>query len=392
MAPHRETAMRARILSASLFLLFAVALAPAARAAKSVTVAELEQILEADRGQSDGRVAGQLSSLTLTERLSSARLEQGQSAFPGRRTRAALLLLADESAFLPLPPTDVASGPPPPLPAQGKLFDRVIGYVNKTTHNLPNFLATRTTSHFEDSLQPVGEMSSGVASGSPFHSFSPSSLHTQAATYLPLHFIGKSSVSVAYREGAEIATGHKGSNLDPGLTTRGEFGPILGIVVDDAVHSSIVWGYWQSTATGRIAVFRYQVPVAQSHYLVEFRYGHDLIQTHPAYHGEIAVDPVTGSILRLSIVSEMAPPFQIVGSGIVVEYSPIVIGDRTYICPVRGVALSKMPVLPEADVPSETPPIQTHLNDVAFTNYHRFRADARILSPEELQHLPESRH
>ncbi|MGA8109257.1 MAG: hypothetical protein WB974_07465 [Acidobacteriaceae bacterium] len=110
--------MRTQFLPARLLLLLGfLVLVPAAQAAKPVTVAQLEQILETDRGQSDRHVAGQLAGLTLTERLSAERLDRWKSTFPGRRTQAALLLLADESAFLALPAADIANDAPPPLPS-----------------------------------------------------------------------------------------------------------------------------------------------------------------------------------------------------------------------------------------------------------------------------------
>jgi CRP-like cAMP-binding protein len=61
-----------RILTASALLLLLIP--SIARAAKPVTIAQLDQILLADRGQSDGHVAGQLANLTLTERVTVQRL------------------------------------------------------------------------------------------------------------------------------------------------------------------------------------------------------------------------------------------------------------------------------------------------------------------------------
>ncbi len=383
--------MRVRLLSSRLFVLLLLAFAPAAQAAKPVTVTELEQILQADRGQSDRHVAGLLAGLTLTERLSSARLEQSESAFPGRRAQAALLLLADESAFLSLPAADISSEPPPSQAFQEQIFGRVFEYARRAVHELPNFLATRTTLHFEDSLPQVMEQARNAASSGGISALGVPSLSTEAVNYLSLHQAGKSSVSVAYRDGEEIDTA-RGGEHDLGLTTRGEFGPVLAVVLNDAAHSLVGWGYWQQTLTGHRAVFRYEVSPEKSHYQVGFHTGKDPVRSYPAYHGEIAVDPDTGSILRLSVISELAPPFQMIGTGILVEYGPVVIGDRTYICPLHGVALSKIPVLDSGTLPTQPMPIQTRLNDVAFTNYHLFRAEARILSPEESQHLPESPH
>jgi hypothetical protein len=70
-------------------------------------------------------------------------------------------------------------------------------------------------------------------------------------------------------------------------------------------------------------------------------------------------------------------------TAILVEYAPVAIGDQSYICPVRGVAFSKVPVTHEAAGPEASAVnVQTQLNDVAFTQYHLFLSQARIVTGE----------
>ena len=55
-------------------------------------------------------------------------------------------------------------------------------------------------------------------------------------------------------------------------------------------------------------------------------------------------------------------------------------GGKSYICPVRGVAISRLPTilrLPGWRSPAEVP--LTWLNDITFTRYHLFRAQVKIL-------------
>jgi hypothetical protein len=367
-------------------LLAVLLVAPLARAAKPVTIAQLEQILLTDHGQSDGRVASQLANLALTERVTAERLASWQAQFSGRRTQEALLLLADESAFQTLPASGLTGDPPPGLPAEGKILAAALAYTTQTLRNLPNFLATRQTLHFEASLDRVVEQARNSA-GSTMQSLGTPSLPIESVNYLPLHFIRKSSALVTYRDGREVLASHDSAVHYFGLTTNGEFGPILTVVLGDAAHSSVVWGYWQQHGDTRLAVFRYRVPVGESHYLVEYREG-GLVQSYPAYHGEIAVDPATGSIFRISVVSEPVMPFEPVASGILVEYSSVILAGRAYIVPLHGVALSKVPVLPGPETPpTAVTPMQIRLNDVAFTGYRLFRAEARILTNEESMHL-----
>lgn len=364
-----------------LTLFFLASLTPAF-ALRQVTVAEFEQILAAAHDKSDAKVAGQLAEFQLTERVSSIRLARWESDYPGPRTREALTQLADASSFLDLPAAEIPASPPPDREAQRQMLSRTIDYAAKTIHNLPNFIATRQTIHYEDSPAEQHIVASGASPGSNYHTMRTENFSTDITKYEPLHVTGKSSIAVAYRDGQEVpdVPGEKKQKHEPegiGLTTSGEFGPILSVVLNDAFRSHMEWGYWEHGPTGLIAVFRYLVPQTQSHYLVEFSHGPDLVRTDPTYRGEIALDPATGSILRLTVVSSLAPPFETINVAIRVDYAPVVIGNRTYICPAKGVALSKMPAAGSSQ--PTPPPLQTRLNDVAFTNYHLFRADARIV-------------
>ena len=89
----------------------------------------------------------------------------------------------------------------------------------------------------------------------------------------------------------------------------------------------------------------------------------------------------TGAILRISVMSELPPPYQAMRTAILVEYAPVTIGEQSYICPVRSMAFFKIPV-PHAAAAQEGSAIsvQTQLNDVAFTQYHLFRSKARIVT------------
>ena len=177
--------------------------------------------------------------------------------------------------------------------------------------------------------------------------------------------------------------------LDPkveGLVTAGEFGPILSVVLGNALRSQIYWGHWEQgahglPASGYEAVFRYIVSKAVSSYMVGIPLRKSIERVHPAYHGEIALDPATGAILRITVASDFEPPDQLVNSSMEVEYSSIPIGSRSYISPVRSLALYQAPVAhgnDEAD--DDASPVQTQLNDVTFVDYHLFRSESRVLT------------
>ncbi|HVT96678.1 MAG TPA: hypothetical protein VHE33_04175, partial [Acidobacteriaceae bacterium] len=191
------------------------------------------------------------------------------------------------------------------------------------------------------------------------------------------------TTQVTYRNGHEVAATTEANERELeriGLTTKGEFGPILVIVVSDALHNKLYWDHWEMGGAGRIAVLRYTVPQEGSHYSVSYpsESGRQLIS--PAYHGVLAFDPETGTVFRLTVVADTQPPYQHIQVGIVVEYGSVLLGDKTYICPVHAVALSRQPT---EGTNVTSPPLRTCLNDVKFTGYHLFHADARIVSSKD---------
>jgi hypothetical protein len=200
---------------------------------------------------------------------------------------------------------------------------------------------------------------------------------------------------VTYRDGNEVPYESAGKlKQEPAfsLTTTGEFGPILVVVVGDALHGKLHWLRWEQGESGAAAVFSYAVPQTDSHFMVGLSAKSEADGILPAYHGEIAIDPATGAIVRLSQFADMTAPHQEMRAQIVVEYAPVTIAGRSYVCPVRGVAFSQFPV-PTHYGPTglhgvqvtgtddqNSWPTKTELNDVAFTNYHEFRADVRIVT------------
>lgn len=360
-----------------LLLMLAVGLAAPswAAAGKSgqVTVAQLSQFLAGAHGQSDGKVAKRLADMELTERVSSAQLARWEASFPGRRCREQLTLLADRSAFLQPPAADILADAPPDQQAQGAMLSSAINYVVNSLERLPDFYATRTTEHFEDNPAHT--------TMAPNALLGPLGMSLRGVAYVPLHETDQSSVHVRYQDGAEMRGKERMDRAElgrpsAGLTTAGEFGPILSIVLDDAMHGSITWGYWQRLGQARIAVFRYAVPPGQSNYVLSLKQGvADADKLFPAYHGEIPIDPSDGTIWRITVVADPDNSSKVKGSAIAVDYGKVQLGGKDYICPLKGVAILKMDI--------ETGPgqsaIQTELNDVSFTGYHVARGDLTIL-------------
>jgi VWFA-related protein len=355
--------------------------------ARRVTVAELEQTLAAAHSMRDAEVARQLSDLELTEQLSTAKLDRLETDLPGEKSRQALMILADASACLDPPAAEISNQPTPDVATQRKILALTVNYVTQTLHQLPNFFATRVTRSFEDT--PAVQLEIGAGDINP------------NAAYLPIHLVGDSKATVSFRDGHEVLEKTKLDPLVRNLDTADVFGPILATVLVDAGRSKLDWSHWEQGPTGLQAVFSYRVPKEKSHYTLTY----DSIPTYPAcsttpqifsevgaYHGEMAVDPASGTILRLILLADLKPDeFAPSTSGIEVEYGQVSIGGKPYFLPVRSVTSSLahyLFILGAGGVDSYpclavTRSFQKSLNDVVFENYHVFRTDSRVLTESE---------
>jgi len=356
-------------------LLLAALLPVAAHAVQLATVDQIQQILTAAHGESDTKLAGEISSLEATQRIDSPTLARWQAAAPGDETRAALLLLADSSAFLPLPPSSIIDQPPPDAASLHQIIARTIDYLGKVLHNLPNFMAVRDTTQFEDSpwRQEIDNAHS-VDAHQNVLSLDSVNLVVGKPYFLPLYAAARRRMQVTYRDGREIQVNLSRQDVEAGLRSRGEFGPILAVLIGDAFRQKLFWDHWVQSAHGPLATFGYSVPDGASHYIVEYPSQDGVKRVLPPYHGEIAIDPATGVVNRFTLIADLPEPYQ---AALVVEYGPVVLGDRTYICPLRSVDLSREPLAGEKSAAAAT--LRTSLNDVSFTDYHLFRADSRIL-------------
>ncbi len=371
-------------------ILFFLGTAWPAVADKALSIDQMEQLLIKLHGKPDGKVSGELEDVQLAERVSPARLARWQADFPGKRTQEELIKLADMSAFLNPPASDVLRDPPPDANTEERMLAFAEDYVKLTTVRLPNFYATRETTHFEDTLSHRAEYTyEGSAAMGTEGSLRglPTQTPGQGSTteYRGLHSTGEFSMTVTYRDGQEVFDEEAGKRKKEeestlGLTSSGEFGPILAGVIEDLIHSGVTWLRWEQGIGEPAAVFHYAVAANQSHFRMGVSIDGRTQAIYPAYHGEIKIDPATGQILRLTEVADPAPGQGVARAARAVEYAPVKIGDQSYIVPVRGVAYSMIPVPSLGATDEASEPLQVNLNDVAFTHYHEFGSEARIVT------------
>lgn len=342
-------------------------------AVRHISVEGLEQLLKTARGQSDADVARQLADLVLTERLSDAKLARWKTDLRGEKARRALVGLADSAAFLDPPPADIPGDAPPDAAAQQRTLALAVEFLKSTIPKLPNFYATRTTLRYE---------------ATPEYQEGGTKTPRQ-----PLHMADRSRETVLYRNGYEVADAGTGKHRkkkpqDRYLITYGTFGPILGGVIDMIVPSGLTWSRWEQDGGSRRAVFRYAFPAENSIYEVggcclPDGDGTVAFRKLAGYHGEVAIDPKSGAVLRLTLQADLKSTTPLVRSDILIEYGPVEIGGKTYICPVRSVSISRsrsVVMLNEWDGGFRTyGPYATMLDDISFSDYHMFGTESRML-------------
>jgi hypothetical protein len=347
--------------------------------AAKVDTDQLTAMLASQATQDDAHAATQLSGLELTERPSYERFVRLSAALPGEKSRQALMVLADAAVLLEPAKGEVVVKAQPDAAELRQMLVNVVNFANGALHGLPNFIATRATTAFEDRpnedvLEPTGIVS---------------------YSYLPLHYVNHDSAQVTYRSGREVleANGRDERKSSPahGLRTAGEFGSFLSTVLADAVKGKIVWARWERGIDGTDAVFHYEVKKDASHYLVQFccirEDVSESIASHvysekSGYGGEIVFNPATGAVMRISVQAELTPGELVANAGMVVEYAPVQVGEKMVVLPVKSVSILKAHTTgpPQGmHMAIFTGRPKTFLNDVEFQNYHQYRGEMRIV-------------
>jgi VWFA-related protein len=335
---------------------------------KQVSLEELQRILELD--ESDTAKASQLKGTELTRRLSERRLAILFAIAHGKRTRQQLRILADASSFLDPPSDEILAAPPPSPDEQEHMISMASLYLTGAIEKLPDYFARRITTRYQETAMYPD---AGV-------------------NFQPLHQTDSSTSTVRYRHGTEVsdAKSHSLKLGNPELVTWGIFGPAL----QDAFNSirksgRWAWIRWEKVTAGRAGVFRSTIALDQSQRYVwacctPDGEGNQVYQRYAAYHVEIAIDPDTGAILRLSFQFDLESTTPLTRSDIMIEYGPIEIGGKTYNCPLRSVSIVRgrsVNFLSDwADFFRSYGPYATMLNDITFDRYHMFRSESRILT------------
>lgn len=354
-------------------LLIGIALAAPLIAQTKLTVRQFEHFLLSPgaRKESDAVLARQLARFQLSEQLTHSRLAELASQLRiGPQTAEQIRLIAAASVFQAPPPSE--QQPAPDSSQQARILQAAREYVVSFARRLPDFLALRSTQSYDNAPQY------------------PDRKHSKhSRPVILIHFVGARHRQVAVRGGLEVSTstadsGTSDSDHADGMTTWGEFGPLLTTVLGDVQAGSVAWSRWQTGPDGaRLAVFRYSVPRSASHDVVDLwnsalnRSPVRSFSDKPDYQGDLYIEPATGVIRRITLEAQLPPQSPILISRLAVDYAPVEIGGKTYTCPVRAIAVSVAHNAQMESIEGGGP--ERFINLVSFTGYRKFGSTARIL-------------
>jgi hypothetical protein len=151
-----------------------------------------------------------------------------------------------------------------------------------------------------------------------------------------------------------------------GTISTGEFGTRLLAVFAKRSEAEFAWKGW-THVRGRLAgVFTYRIDKDHSGYSVQFgavNAGPDVAVI--GYHGEIAVDPQTHAVLRITLIGDMPRHFGITACASWVEYDYRQVAGSSYLVPVTA----------ETNLTAGS---YKSSNKIDFQEYRKFQSEATI--------------
>ena len=233
---------------------------------------------------------------------------------------------------------------PPTGAEQDRLLDAMAQYAADYIHGLPNFLCAQVTRQFEAGLK-----------GNKWHK-------GDVLTFR-LSFHDKEEKRTLELVNGKPADPSKRFWRTP-LVTEGEFGLLLGQVMQPASHAAFTWSRWETVRGRRLAVFDYAVDREHSTLSLQLS---DFPKAVLPFRGSVWADPETGAIWRISDTadSNIPPELRTQSISTVIDYAQTNIGDKSYLLPVTATV----------GVITDTRRVR---NELEFQGYRKFEAESVI--------------
>ena len=153
-----------------------------------------------------------------------------------------------------------------------------------------------------------------------------------------------------------------------GAISRGEFGSLLHGVFDPRSAAEFHFEHWTSVNGLRAPLYSYRVAPGNAGYQLQFFDVSLGLTTYAqvGQRGELAIDPETHAVLRITSVAEKIPrSFPVRSSSIAVTYDYAVVGGLRYLLPSKAV--------------SEAGTARSSIrNEIEFLDYQKFTSGSVV--------------
>lgn len=363
-------------------------IAPSAWSAsnKKLSVEELRDMLTSlqhDK-KNDEETAAQLKQTELTEQLTAATMNSMAPLISGPLSTEQMYVLEARSSMLAPPTSDIPTAAAPDAPAQQAMLAKAQDYASKTYAQLPHLTASRMTARFQDGIVTPPTYSSiqgGIADNKD-------PLFEQSKSWVRL--MNTKADTVESDKGIEKYVKDKTSwgpnrlaaSVGPALTLNTAMQEI-------AANGNPKWLRWQSINGKQVAVYSFAVEKKKTHFSILYccfpqtdttgtthvdspisaganipgnmqnnvQWGS--FKASSGYHGELFLDPDTGTVVRLITEADFKPSDFVHHEAVRTDFAPMTVDGKTLIVPIRSFNVAE--IVPNGDA-----------NAARFTIRHQF--------------------
>jgi tetratricopeptide (TPR) repeat protein len=394
-------------------LILLIAVSPAwSISTKKITVQELKDLLTAAQAakKSDDEVALQLKQVELSEELTTSTMNSLSGLVPGPLSTEQMYVLEARSALLAPPASDLPTAAAPDTAAQQAMLAKTSDYASKSYAQLPPLTATKMTARFQDGVEAVHN--SGMKqtmSGSDDPVWEQTSLYTRLMNTHSDTVETVNGVEKASKDKTQWGMNNMVASVGPALS--------LDTILQEATGSgTLKWLRWESINGIQIAVYSFTVDKKKTHYAINYccfpetmtagvmhfsssgsaasggsgtvakgnlQTANDWknFKTTAGYHGELFLDPASGTIVRTVTQADFKPSDFVHYEYIRTDYAPVPAGGKSLFVPVRTFTIAE--IVPNGDSFAAHYAVRHNLVTQDYKDYQLVHANAASSAPED---------
>jgi len=312
---------------------------------KKISVQDLNALLTTlqDSKKSDAEVATQLKQVELTEELTTANMNTLTDKIPGPLSTEQLYVLEARSAVLPPPASDLPTAPAPDAAAQQAMLAKANDFAARTYPQLPRLTATRLTGRFQDGVEAIHTYTGAN------HNLSQNDDPLWEQTRLYVRLLGTHTDTVESENGMEKPPAAKDK------TPWGANGEVIslgaGMNLSTILQEATAVNYccFPNTDTAGLVNYGSGPSTGGGATGSNFQTVSEWkpFKSSLGYHGEIFIDPETGTVVRTITMANFKPTDFVHFEAIRTDYAPRPVGGKSLVVPVRSFTIAE--VVPNGD-------------------------------------------